>query len=110
MLQWCQETARQRIHGTIKERPLVRFTEGEQAALQPLPAAPYALAIRKRAKLHPDCHVVFQGAFSSAPHRLIGQTLWVHAAESSVVVVALLAPQRGASGAPANSGPRPPSR
>src|SRR5207247_2638970 len=37
-------------------------------------------------KLHPDCHVVFQGAFYSAPHRLIGQTLWVRAAETSVVL------------------------
>jgi hypothetical protein len=29
---------------------------------------------------------VFQGAFYSAPHRLIGQTLWVCAAETSVVL------------------------
>lgn len=83
---WCQETAGQRIHGTTKERPRVRFTEVEQAALQSLPPAPYALAVWKRAKLHPDCHVVFQHAFYSAPHRLIGQTLWVRAAETSVVL------------------------
>jgi transposase len=86
VLRWCRETAGQRIHGTIKERPLARFTAVEHATLQPLPAAPYALAIWKRAKLHPDCHVVFQGAFYSAPHRLIGQTLWVRAAETSVVL------------------------
>ena len=43
-LRWCRETAGMRIHGTIKERPWTRFTEGEQAALQPLPRAPYALA------------------------------------------------------------------
>lgn len=85
-LVWCRETAGQRIHGTIKERPLVRFTDVEQAALQPLPAAPYALTIWKRAKLHPDCHIVFQGAFYSAPHRLIGHTLWVRAADTSVVL------------------------
>jgi transposase len=83
---WCQETAGQRIHGTTKERPLERFAQVEQAALQPLPAAPYQLTIWKRAKLHPDCHVVFQGAFYSGPHRLIGQTLWVRAAETSVVL------------------------
>jgi hypothetical protein len=58
----------------------------ERAALQPLPSAPYQLAIWKRAKLHPDCHIVFQGAFYSAPHRLIGQRLWVRAAETSVVL------------------------
>jgi transposase len=85
-LRWCRETAGTRIHGTTKERPLERFTQVEHAALQPLPAAPYQLAIWKRAKLHPDCHVVFQQAFYSAPHRLIGQTLWVRAAETSVVL------------------------
>ena len=85
-LRWCRETAGLRLHGTIKERPLDRFTQVEQAALRPLPAAPYQLAIWKRAKLHPDCHIVFQGAFYSAPHRLLGQTLWVRAAETSVVL------------------------
>lgn len=79
---WCRETAGQRIHGTTKERPLARFTAIEQAALLPLPPAPYALATWKQAKLHPDCHVVFEHAFYSAPHRLIGQTLWLRAAET----------------------------
>lgn len=86
VLQWCRETAGRRIHGTVKEQPLERFSSVERAVLQPLPAAPYALAIWKRAKLHPDCHVVFQGAFYSAPHRLIGQTLWLRAAETSLVL------------------------
>src|SRR2546425_3362505 len=36
-------------------------------SLLPLPAAPYALAIWKKAKLHPDCHIVFEGSFYSAP-------------------------------------------
>lgn len=52
--------------------------------LLPLPASPYALATWKQAKLHPDCHVVFDQAFYSAPHRLIGQRLWVRAADTSV--------------------------
>jgi transposase len=86
VLTWCRDTAGQRIHGTIKERPLERFTQVEQSALAPVPAAPYQLATWKRAKLHPDCHVVFQGAFYSAPHRLIGQTLWLRAAETTVAL------------------------
>lgn len=84
--QWCRTTAGERIHGTTKERPLVRFTEVEQAVLQPLPTTPYAVAAWKRAKLHPDCHVVFDAAYYSAPHRLIGQTLWVRAADTSVTL------------------------
>ena len=35
----------------------------------------------KQAKLHPDCQVVFDGAYYSGPHRLIGQRLWVRATE-----------------------------
>ena len=54
----------------------VCFEEVERAALQPLPETPYDLGVWKRVKLHPDCHVVVDGAYYSAPHRLIGQRLW----------------------------------
>jgi transposase len=85
-LLWCIETAGRRVHGTTKEEPLKRFDEIERAALLPLPTAPYALAIWKKAKLHPDCHIVFEGSFYSAPHRLIGRHLWVRAADSGVTL------------------------
>ena len=74
--EWIEQVAGVRIHGTIKERPLARFFEAEQAALLPLPAQGFDLGIWKKVKLHPDCHVVVDGAFYSAPHRLIGQQLW----------------------------------
>src|SRR5262249_30586799 len=32
-----------------------------------------------RAKLHPDCHVVFDYGFYSAPFRLVGEELWLRA-------------------------------
>ncbi len=73
---WCMEVAGQRTHGTTREQPLVRFTEREQAALQPLPATPYDLAVWKRVKLHRDCYVVFEYGYYSAPFRLVGQTLY----------------------------------
>lgn len=72
---WCLTTAGQRKHGTTKAQPLVRFTETEQAVLQPLPEIPYDLAVWKQAKLHRDCYVVFDNAYYSAPFRLVGQTL-----------------------------------
>ena len=84
VLVWCLETAGRRIHGTTKEQPLARFDTIEREQLLPLPATPYALATWKQAKLHPDCHVVFDHAFYSAPHRLIGQKLWVRGADTSV--------------------------
>lgn len=74
---WCETTAGQRVHGTTKEQPLARFETVERDRLQPLPETPYDLAVWKQVKLHRDGHVVFEGAYYSAPFRLVGQTLWV---------------------------------
>lgn len=82
-LSWCQEVGR-RSHGTTRQQPLELFHTLEQAALRPLPASPYDLAVHKRVKLHRDCHVVFAGAYYSAPCRLVGQTLWLRAGLHSV--------------------------
>jgi transposase len=84
VLVWCDETAGRRIHGTTKERPRERFEQVERAALRPVPDDPYTVAVWKKAKLHADGHVVFEGSYYSAPHRLIGKTLWVRAADTSV--------------------------
>jgi len=76
VLHWVNTTAGQRIHGTTKEQPLVRF-ETERQALLPLPTTPYDMAAWKQVKLHRDCHIVFDHAYYSAPYRLVGQQLWV---------------------------------
>ncbi len=73
---WVLETAGVRDHGTTHEQPLVRF-ERERESLLPLPAKRYEIVTWKNIKLHADCHVVFDYAYYSAPHRLIGQQLWV---------------------------------
>lgn len=77
VLVWCNTTAGLRNHGTTKEKPLVRFEQVEKAQLKPLPQTPYDLAIWKKLKLARDCYVEFEHAYYSAPHRLIGQQLWV---------------------------------
>lgn len=38
---WVDDVANQRIHGTTKERPLLRFLRDERHLLQPLAARPY---------------------------------------------------------------------
>ena len=81
---WCQNEAGMRIHGTTKEQPRRRFEEVEKVRLKPLPGAPYDLSIWKQAKLHRDCHIVFEGSYYSAPFRLVGQTLWVCAGTRQV--------------------------
>jgi transposase len=77
VLDWCNTTAGLRIHGTTKEQPLKRYQEVEKGRLQPLPDTPYDLAVWKQLKLARDCYVEFDRSYYSAPHRLIGQTLWV---------------------------------
>src|SRR5262249_38755263 len=84
LLRWTVETAGHRVHGTTKQIPLEVFDQIERAALQPLPVTPWELTEWKRAKLHPDCPVVFDGAYYSGPHRLIGERLWVRATDLKV--------------------------
>jgi transposase len=84
VLVWCETTAGQRIHGTTKEAPLVRFQATEQAHLRPSPKTAYDLAVWKMAKLHRDCHVIFEGAYYSAPFRLVGQKLRIRGGCQSV--------------------------
>lgn len=83
---WVETVAGLRCHGTTRWQPLIRFREVERAALLPLPEAPYDLGVWRQAKLHPDCHVVVDGAYYSAPHRLIGRSLWVRGNGHDVVI------------------------
>jgi hypothetical protein len=86
VMAWVEDVAGARIHGTVKWRPLERFEAVEKEALLPLPESPYDLGVWKQVKLHPDCHVVVDGAYYSAPHRLIGRRLWVRANGREVVI------------------------
>ena len=84
LLRWCVEVAGRRVHGTTKRIPLEVFEQLERPALVPLAPTPWVLTEWKQAKLHADCHVVFAGAYYSAPHRLLGERLWVRASAGKV--------------------------
>lgn len=86
VLTWVREVAGQRKHGTTKQQPLVCFLTVERTALRPLPAQPFEQVVWKEAKLHRDCYVVLEGAYYSAPHRLIGQTLTLRATPKTVEI------------------------
>jgi transposase len=81
---WCVEVAGRRVHGTTKQQPLERFRALEQAALRPLPPTPYIPAVWKRVAVYRDCYVTFQGAYYSAPYRLVGQTVWLRGGARTV--------------------------
>jgi len=82
---WCLETAGLRDHGTTHEAPLTRF-EVERGALRGLPVRRFEVVVWKKATLHRDCHVVFESSFYSAPHRFVGEVLWLRATATSVEI------------------------
>lgn len=102
--QWSVEVAGRREHGTTHERPVEVFEQIERATLQPLPEEALTLCCYRQVKVHPDCHVVFDQAYYSAPYRLVGQELLLKATEGQVelyhryelVAVHSRAPRRGA--------------
>lgn len=85
-LHWCLNRAGLRDHGTTREQPIKRFNETEQAALLPLPSEPFDLRSVQPAKVHRDCHVVFEGSYYSAPYRYVGTLLDVYAYERVVQI------------------------
>jgi transposase len=83
---WILGEAGNRIHGTTHERPLTRFHETERHLLTSLPARAPELAVWARVKVHGNCHVQFEKCFYSVPFRLVRQTLWLKATETSTQV------------------------
>lgn len=81
---WVKQVAGARQHGTTHQPPLALFVKTEQAALQPLPTESFALCEIRTAKVHPDCHVVVDRSYYSAPYTLVGQQLDVYIYERVV--------------------------
>ncbi len=86
--EWCLTTAGERVHGTTKEQPVARF-ELERTHLPPLPTTPYDMGEWKVLKLHRDCHVIFNGAYYSAPFTHIGQQVRVRGGNKQVRIYTL---------------------
>ncbi len=80
---WVENVAGSRDHGTTHEAPLSRF-QIERESLLPLPASRYEVTVWKQAKIHSDCHVVFDYAYYSAPYRLSGKQVWLRATPGAV--------------------------
>jgi transposase len=80
---WILETAGNRIHGTTHEKPLTLF-ETERHLLKRLPDNPPENAIWQRVVVHGDCHVSYLKCRYSASYKLVKQTLWLRASETTV--------------------------
>jgi transposase len=87
---WCTTTAGLRLHGTTREKPLVRFEETERGRLKPLPVAPYDLATWKEVTVGADGHITFDNAYYSVPCRCgRGTRLWVRGGAQFVTIYTL---------------------
>jgi hypothetical protein len=81
---WLVEVAGVRRHGTTGQAPLTLFRAREQAAMLPLPAAPFDLVEVRRAKVHRDCHVVLDGSFYWVPWPHVGSPVEAYVGERVV--------------------------
>lgn len=75
----------QKMHRRFKISRFEKF-QSEKKWLKALAERSYEMAIYHRAKLHPDCHLAFDGNFYSAPHELRGKVLDVRATLRSVEI------------------------
>lgn len=75
---WCTEKAGMRVHGTLRERPLVRF-ETEKPALQPLDRPRFDPPVWVKCKVHPDHHIQFDKSIYSVPNKYLRKRVWVRA-------------------------------
>lgn len=67
-------------HRVLQRTRAEMFTE-ERTHLQRLPESPYVVSTHKMAKVHEDCHFVFEKNYYSVPHQYRGQKIdiWVTA-------------------------------
>jgi transposase len=84
---WMAEVADERIHGTTREKPRVRFERDERQALLPLPERPLAVRTRRLSRrVSADCFVDIDTIRYSVPHRHVRETVEVVVKEEQVEV------------------------
>ncbi len=86
LMHWLREIAWTRRHGTTGRAPIEMFNEEERGALLPLPPRRWDPVIWKPVTVHRDSHVQVDGAFYSAPWRLLGQKIWVRCTRTNVEI------------------------
>jgi hypothetical protein len=77
VIRWCLGKAGQRIHGTIRKRPLEVFEAVERPALNPLAGERFDPPRWHDVKVHPDHHIRYGCALYSVPTRYIGKQVTV---------------------------------
>lgn len=83
---WLIDVAGQRKHGSTGRKPLEVFEAEEKPSLRSLPPLGWAPVTWKQAKIHTDCHLLFENRLYSAPWEHVGKTAWVKATADAVMV------------------------
>lgn len=84
---WQIEVADQRIHGTTRERPAVRFERDERVALRPLPTRPFPVRTRRlKRRVSVDCFVDIDTIRYSVPYRHVRETVEAVVKEEEVEI------------------------
>lgn len=81
---WCRCRAGMRIHGTTQRRPLEVFEAEAQAALLPVPEAPYDIPRFDDVTVQRDQHITIGKALYSVPEQYVGEQVHVRC-DSSLV-------------------------
>ncbi len=86
LVRWVEQIAGSRNHGTTGRAPLSVFLEEEQPHLQPLPSERYETVLWRKATVHQDAHIAFDGGLYSVPWRWVGHEIWVRATPKTVTI------------------------
>jgi transposase len=78
-LNWCRHGIGEEVTRTTGYKPYDLFIKEERSQLLPMPEEPFSCPVWQEAKVHRDCHVVFQGSFYSVPCAYVGQTVTLRA-------------------------------
>lgn len=76
-------------HRAFKKRPGSRWEQFERLdkpALNPLPDSPYEYREIKKARVHLDYHVEYDGHYYSVPYQLVKQEVMIHAGQTTLAV------------------------
>lgn len=77
LLEWEQNTADKRIHGTTRQQVEKVFQEKEKPALQELPSGYFPSFQEARRSVHRDGHVEVDKSYYSVPPEYVGRKVWV---------------------------------
>jgi transposase len=77
LLDWEQNVADTRVHGTTRQQVGPLFRAVEKSALQPLPRERFPFFHEAQRTVHRDGHVEVAKAYYSAPPEYLGRRVWV---------------------------------